>query len=290
MIGSRQHGIWSSDRADSQHLSTSTTAKQCEAPNSCKMVDYSESTTINVDIIGPMRVECLDAKRYCLTMATAPHRYVRADLMWNRADVAEYIYDFVPCVDRNAKYKTERTYCDNAPEFIPLPKGLRKLRITTTSMKSPQELWFKKAANNASIKVFRCQALVHKHRVQGMHKLHSDAEDVSYMWARAGMHRDAIPSSEFIVKSKHVHFDETVFAVRIPSSRQAVFTDNDAVSPNGETSHENHSCIHRFKQSPCQTDESRSLQTQTNAIHGDEKVISICDIESTSTEVRNVFH
>lgn len=88
---------------------------------------------IHAYILDSMSAERFKEKRYALTMATATHLSVRPYLMRNRADVADNIYDFVARVDRNAKCKTKRIHCDNAPDFNALRKRIGKLGIYLTT-------------------------------------------------------------------------------------------------------------------------------------------------------------
>lgn len=92
-------------------------------------MEHLKTTTIIVYIVGPVLAERFGRKRSCLNMATVPHRYRWADLTMNRAYIAEYIYNFVSRVDRNATYKTKFLQCDNALEIIALRRGLEKIGI-----------------------------------------------------------------------------------------------------------------------------------------------------------------
>lgn len=95
-------------------------------------IHHSQSTSIYVDIRRLLAIEIFWGKLYCLSVITAPQRYVRVDLLRKRADHATDIHDYIAWMERNAEESTKKIYCDNAPELDALKSGLRKLKTEPT--------------------------------------------------------------------------------------------------------------------------------------------------------------
>lgn len=110
-----------------------------------------------VDIVGALLVESFGGKPYCLTMVNVLNWYLRADLSRSKAKVAENIYNFMACVDRNAEYKTRRVHCDKDSKSLTLVSGLRKLgmEFTTRSFYTSESNGLLKRTNRSPINMIR---------------------------------------------------------------------------------------------------------------------------------------
>lgn len=104
------------------------------------LIDGSPNVTIHAGVCGPMQTPTLGERRYFLTLVTAPQRFVCVYLLKIRTAIAEYFYEYIACINKNALHKTKRVHTNNAVELLTMRRGLAKMNIelTTSTTYSPQ--------------------------------------------------------------------------------------------------------------------------------------------------------
>lgn len=107
--------------------------KQTKAPASGKLVGEAENITQHIDICGPLLVHSFGGNRYFMSMTTTPHRYTSVQLLRTRDEAAQYCYDHIAWIDRNAMKSVKRVRSNNAKTFLAMKAMLKKKEIISTT-------------------------------------------------------------------------------------------------------------------------------------------------------------
>lgn len=113
---------------------TCTQMTQTKAHASDSLVDNALNTTIHADLCGPMFTQTPGRKRYILMLTTTPHRHLNVQLLRERKEAVQNVFNSINLADRNADIIVKRIHTDNALESVSMNRKLSKMciKLTTT--------------------------------------------------------------------------------------------------------------------------------------------------------------
>lgn len=66
-------------------------------------IERSSNVTIQADVCGPMWTPTIGGDLYLLILITVHQRFVQVPLLKSRAEVGEYLYEYIEYIDRKLR-------------------------------------------------------------------------------------------------------------------------------------------------------------------------------------------
>lgn len=117
MTQSNKYGMSANAKPDENWCRACTQTIQTKRPAKRKLVSNSSDVSIRANICGPVQTETLGAKRYLLTMTTIPSQYLNAQLVRNRDEAEQHMYNYLALVNIICEKTVKRVRIDNSDEF-----------------------------------------------------------------------------------------------------------------------------------------------------------------------------